>query len=190
MPPTTVPGRPGPRPAPAAQHPPAHAPASAAPPGHPTAPLELLGVIPATVPHEGRAARSSRYTVAARLSRSASVRERALIEHPQAHAALAELGFASVRLKVLDRRLLIENTNVHMLERGLAAAIAGILSAVDRQVAAGRARSLREAQLRRAEQVQEREQGREQGPTTTPGRAPGRAPGRTQAPRQRPAVGE
>ncbi|WP_236122408.1 hypothetical protein [Cellulomonas palmilytica] len=114
-----------------------------------------MGVISATVPHEHRAgSRSARYTVAARFSRSASAWERALIEHPRVQTILAEQGYGSVRLKVLDRRLLIENTNVQMLERGLAAAIAEILAAVDREVAAGRARSLREAQQRRAAQSQ------------------------------------
>ena len=140
MPPTSVPGPPAPR---------------QPPPGHPSAPLELLGVISATVPHERRAgSRTARYTVAARFSRSASAWERALIEHPRVQLMLAEHGYGSVRLKVLDRRLLIENTNVEMLERGLAAAIVDVLAAVDREVAAGRARSLREAQQRRAAQAQ------------------------------------
>ncbi len=140
MPPTSAPGHPAPRPLPL---------------GHPSAPLELLGVISATVPLEHRSgSRSARYTVAARFSRSASAWERSLIEHPHVHTMLAEQGYGSVRLKVLDRRLLIENTNMQMLERGLAAAIAAILSAVDREVTAGRARSLREAQQRRAAQAQ------------------------------------
>lgn len=94
--------------------------------------LELLGLIEDTLPPDlRRVPASSRYTVAAQLSRRAGARERALIEAPTVARVLADLGYPKVALKVLDRRLLIENTTVTMLDRGLAREIGAILRVVE-----------------------------------------------------------
>lgn len=106
-------------------------------PARPRAPerttLALLGLIEATLPPDLRRVQAAaRYTVAAHLSRRATPRERTLVGEPTVARVLADLGYARVTLKVLDRRLLIENTTVAMLERGLAREIQAILRAVER----------------------------------------------------------
>lgn len=94
--------------------------------------LELLGLIEETLPPDlRRVPASSRYTVAAQFSRQASARERALIEAPTVAHVLADLGYPKVTLKVLGRRLLIENTTISMLDRGLARELGAILQVVE-----------------------------------------------------------
>jgi hypothetical protein len=103
--------------------------------------LYLRGVLDSALPHElGTDAEPERYTIVAVFSRRVLPEERALIEGPDALAALAERGYPGVGLKVADRRLEIAQTNLAMLTAGLAAEIAALLRDVEQRVVAARER--------------------------------------------------
>lgn len=81
--------------------------------------LQLRGVLDTALPRElGTDAEPPLYTVTAVFSRRVSGPEQALLELPAVTTLLADHGYAGVRLRVEDRRLLIENTNLAMLSGG------------------------------------------------------------------------
>lgn len=107
--------------------------------------LRLRGVLDTALPHElGTDHAPDTYTVTAVFSRRVSGPEQALIEQPTVVEALADRGYPGIRLKVEDRRLLISNTNLAMLGRGLAGEIATVLRDVEAQLTAKRTRQAEE----------------------------------------------
>lgn len=116
--------------------------------------LSLRGVLDTALPRElGTDDEPALYTVPAVFSRRVSPQEQKLIEQPAVTDGLADLGFPGIALKVEDRRLLISNTNLAMLDNGLAAAIAAILRHVEEQLAAERIRVTEELDERRAAEL-------------------------------------
>ena len=103
--------------------------------------LQLRGVLDTALPRElGTDAEPPLYTVTAVFSRRVSGPEQALLELPAVTTLLADHGYAGVRLRVEDRRLLIENTNLAMLSGGLAHEIATVIRAPQEASATERAR--------------------------------------------------
>jgi len=109
--------------------------------------LTVLGILDTALPAElGTDRAPERYTVAAVFSRRVSSDEQKAIEAPAFRDELASQGFPDVTLAVSDRRLLIGNTNLAMLESGLAAAIGAMLRATHEQLAAEATRRADEAE--------------------------------------------
>jgi hypothetical protein len=108
--------------------------------------LRLRGVLDTALPHElGTPEAPDRYTVTAVFTRRVSEQERHLIEHASVRQTLAEGGYPGVGLEVADRRLLITDTNLAMLENGLAGVIAGVLRHIDHQLETERLEQVRQA---------------------------------------------
>lgn len=126
---------------------------------HETA-LRLRGVLDTALPRElGTDAAPDRYTVTAVFSRRVAPQEQALIENLSVRHHLADVGYPGVELTVADRRLLISNTNLAELERGLAQELAELLRRIDEQIVTERDRRAAEvdewrvAEVRRAAAV-------------------------------------
>lgn len=83
-------------------------------------------------------------------SRRVSGPEQALLELPAVTTLLADHGYAGVRLRVEDRRLLIENTNLAMLSGGLAHEIATVIRDTQEAIATERTRRADELEAWRA----------------------------------------
>jgi hypothetical protein len=77
-----------------------------------------------------------RYDVAAVFTRRPDPRELALLEQPAVRARLAEAGYSEVGLRVADRRLIIERTNLDELAGGLAELVGRILADIGEQATA------------------------------------------------------
>lgn len=117
--------------------------------------LHLRGILDTALPHElGTEDAPETYTVAAIFSRRVSREEQALIEDPAAARLLAERGYPGIELSVADRRLLISNTNLAMLERGLAREIAELLRGIHERLATERTRKAHELDAWRAAEVE------------------------------------
>lgn len=115
--------------------------------------LSLRGVLDTALPPElGTERAPDRYTVAAVFSRRVHPQEQALIEEPAVRQRLADRGWPGIELTVADRRLLIANTSLAMLEDGLAGEIAAVLRDVNEQIAAERTRKAAEADAWRADE--------------------------------------
>ncbi|MCF4119911.1 hypothetical protein L1785_02860 [Antribacter sp. KLBMP9083] len=113
--------------------------------------LHLRGVLDTALPPElGTTKAPDRYTVAAVFNRRVLPQEQALIEQPSVSRLLADRGYEGIQLAVADRRLLIENTNLAMLESGLAGEIAAVLRGVNEEITAERTRQAAEADEWRA----------------------------------------
>jgi hypothetical protein len=113
--------------------------------------LTVLGILDTALPVElGTEQAPDRYTVAAVFSRRVSSDEQKGIEDPALRDELAARGYPGVTLAVSDRRLLIGNTNLAMLEGGLAAEIAAVLRAMHERLAAEETRRTEEAERWRA----------------------------------------
>jgi hypothetical protein len=109
--------------------------------------LTVLGILDTALPVElGTDRAPERYTVAAVFSRRVSSDEQKAIEDPAVADELAGHGFPGVTLAVSDRRLLIGNTSLAMLENGLAAQIGAILRATHEQLAVEATRRADEAE--------------------------------------------
>ncbi len=109
--------------------------------------LTVLGILDTALPAElGTDRAPERYTVAAVFSRRVSSEEQKAIEAPERQEELAEAGFPGVTLAVSDRRLLIGNTNLAMLENGLAARIGAMLRATHERLAQEATRRADEAE--------------------------------------------
>lgn len=116
--------------------------------------LQLHGVLDTALPRElGTKTAPDRYTVAAVFSRRVSGQERALIEQESVRRLLADKGYPGIELTVEDRRLLITNTNLAMLEAGLAHEIAAVLRHVEEWISAERTRTANELDEWRAVEV-------------------------------------
>lgn len=83
---------------------------------------------------------AARYDVAAVFTRRPDPRELKLLEQPAVHARLVEAGYPDVGLRVADRRLIIERTNLEELADGLAELIGQILAEIGAQAAAEKVR--------------------------------------------------
>jgi hypothetical protein len=117
--------------------------------------LHLRGVLDTALPHDlGTEDAPETYTVAAVFSRQVSREEQALIEDPATARQLAEHGYPGVELSVADRRLLIANTNLAMLEHGLAHEIAELLRGIHERLATERTRKAHELDAWRAAEVE------------------------------------
>lgn len=78
----------------------------------------------------------ARYDVAAVFTRRPDPHELEMLEQPGVGERLAEAGYADVRLRVADRRLIIERTSLDELAGGLAELIGQILADIGEQAAA------------------------------------------------------
>ncbi|WP_395245499.1 hypothetical protein ACGGZK_06720 [Agromyces sp. MMS24-K17] len=78
----------------------------------------------------------SRYDVSVVFTRRPSPRELDLLKHPEVAARLADAGYGAVELRVADRRLIVEHTNLDELAAGLATLIGRILEDIGDQAAA------------------------------------------------------
>lgn len=117
--------------------------------------LHLRGVLDTMLPRElGTDDAPDVYTVSAVFSRRVSVQEQGLIELPAVSELLADRGYPGIRLTVEDRRLVIANTNLAMLEGGLAREIAAVLRDVVTTIATERTRRADELAGWRATEVQ------------------------------------
>lgn len=113
--------------------------------------LQLRGVLDTALPRElGTDVAPPLYTVTAVFSRRVSGPEQALLELPAVTTLLADHGYAGVRLRVEDRRLLIENTNLAMLSGGLAHEIATVIRDTQEAIATERTRRADELEAWRA----------------------------------------
>jgi hypothetical protein len=109
--------------------------------------LTVLGILDTALPAElGTDLAPERYTVAGVFSRRVSSAEQEAIEAPELQEELAAAGFPGVTLAVSDRRLLIGNTNLAMLENGLAARIGAMLRATHERLAVEATRRADEAE--------------------------------------------
>lgn len=116
--------------------------------------LQLRGVLDAALPRElGTDTEPQLYTVTAVFSRRVSGPEQAMIEQDSVTRRLADHGFPGIRLRVEDRRLLIESTNLAMLSGGLAHEIATVLSDVQETIERERTRKADELAEWRAVEV-------------------------------------
>ncbi|WP_435737157.1 hypothetical protein V5D56_00725 [Cellulosimicrobium sp. PMB13] len=117
--------------------------------------LHLRGVLDTMLPRElGTDDAPDVYTVSAVFSRRVSVQEQGLIELPAVSELLADRGYPGIRLTVEDRRLVIANTNLAMLEGGLAREIAAVLRDVVTTIATERTRRADELAGWRVTEVQ------------------------------------
>lgn len=82
----------------------------------------------------------ARYDVAAVFTRRPDPHELKLLEQPAVRARLVEAGYPDVGLRVADRRLIIERTNLEELADGLAELIGQILAEIGAQAAAEKVR--------------------------------------------------
>jgi hypothetical protein len=78
----------------------------------------------------------ARYDVAAVFTRRPDPHELERLEQPAVRARLGEAGYADVGLRVADRRLIIERTNLDELAGGLAELIGQILAEIGEHAAA------------------------------------------------------
>ncbi|WP_353707354.1 hypothetical protein ABRQ22_15375 [Cellulosimicrobium sp. ES-005] len=116
--------------------------------------LELRGVLDTALPRElGTEAEPQLYTVTAVFSRRVSGPEQALLELPAVTARLADRGYPGIVLRVEDRRLLVENTNLAILSGGLAHEIATVLRDVEETITNERTRKADELAEWRAAEV-------------------------------------
>jgi len=116
--------------------------------------LQLRGVLDTALPRElGTQEEPDLYTVTAVFSRRVSGPEQVLVELPAVTASFAEHGYPRITLRVEDRRLLIENTNLAMLSGGLAHEIAVVLRDVETTIATERTRKADELDEWRAAEV-------------------------------------
>jgi hypothetical protein len=116
--------------------------------------LSLRGVLDTALPSElGTEHAPDLYTVAAVFSRRVHPQEQALIEAPAVRRRLADRGYPRIELTVADRRLLIANTSLTMLEEGLAGEIAAVLRDINEQITGERTRKVAEAYEWRANEV-------------------------------------
>ncbi len=116
--------------------------------------LSLRGVLDTALPPElGTEHAPDRHTVAAVFSRRVDPQEQALIEQHSVRLRLADRGYPGVELTVADRRLLIANTKLAMLEDGLAGGIAAVLRDINEQITAERTRKVAEADEWRASEM-------------------------------------
>ncbi|MDP5225822.1 MULTISPECIES: hypothetical protein [Arthrobacter] len=101
----------------------------------PSEPLALSGVLASALPSElGTARAPSRYTVPAVFTRRPETREIYLLRGDDVRQRLNNAGYPAVELQVSDRRLLITNTNLDELKRGLALVIGDILAQISAEV--------------------------------------------------------
>ncbi|GMA24920.1 hypothetical protein GCM10025864_26790 [Luteimicrobium album] len=116
--------------------------------------LTVVGILDTALPPElGTADAPETYTVAAVFSRRVSTDEQNAIEDPALRDELAA-RFPGVTLAVSDRRLLIGNTNLAMLEGGLAAEIGSLLRAMHERLAVEATRRADEAERWRAAEAE------------------------------------
>ncbi|PZF56791.1 hypothetical protein DEJ23_09610 [Curtobacterium sp. MCSS17_008] len=93
--------------------------------------LALTSVVASGLPQSIGAEGADRfYVVPAVFNRRPTAAEIAEISGPGTHARLSRAGYPDVSLRVEDRRLLIGNTNLGQLERGLAMSIANAIDEI------------------------------------------------------------
>ncbi|UOE45572.1 hypothetical protein [Agromyces larvae] len=90
----------------------------------------VIGELPPTI---GTPNEPDRYDVAAVFTRRPTPEELRLLASPEVTTRLHDAGYPDVALKPVDRRLVIERTNLAELADGLAPLIGEILSDIGRQ---------------------------------------------------------
>ncbi|MBF4586401.1 MULTISPECIES: hypothetical protein [Curtobacterium] len=96
-------------------------------------PLALTSVVASGLPTElGKPTAAKYYDVPAVFNRRPDAAEMAGLRGADGHAQLVTAGYPDVTLDVQDRRLVIGNTNLGQLERGLATVVATIVDVVSR----------------------------------------------------------
>ncbi|MCM3522216.1 MULTISPECIES: hypothetical protein [unclassified Curtobacterium] len=122
--------------------------------------LALAGVVASGLPTTlGTDAAERLYDVPAVFNRRPNPQEIAALEGSGSHHSLERVGYRDVTLAVHDRRLIIGNTNLGQLERGLATAIANLVQEIStdalmamRQSRAD-AQTAQDAQIARAQNI-------------------------------------
>lgn len=122
--------------------------------------LSLTSVVASGLPTSlGTDAAERFYDVPAVFNRRPNPREIAALEGAASHLWLERAGYRDVTLAVQDRRLIIGNTDLDQLERGLATAIANLIHEIStdaltalRQSRAD-AQTAQDAQLARAQDL-------------------------------------
>jgi len=103
------------------------------PPDAPSVPLALTSVIASGLPVDlGELVSEPFYDVPAVFNRRPDSVEMDALRGADGHDRLTRAGYSSVTMDVRDRRLIIGNTNLGQLERGLATVIATIVDTVSR----------------------------------------------------------
>lgn len=103
------------------------------PPDAPSVPLALTSVIASGLPVDlGELVSEPFYDVPAVFNRRPDSVEMDALRGAVGHDRLTRAGYSSVTMDVRDRRLIIGNTNLGQLERGLATVIATIVDTVSR----------------------------------------------------------
>ena len=93
----------------------------------------------------GTVAAPELYSVMVVFTRRPLPQELALLSAPAVEQQLAEAGYPRVTLRAADRRLIIDNTNLHELKAGLALTIGRILQDIGKRVATTRSAQTRDA---------------------------------------------
>ncbi|OIH99556.1 MULTISPECIES: hypothetical protein [unclassified Curtobacterium] len=100
-------------------------------------PLALTSVVASGLPTElGSPSAAATYDVPAVFNRRPDTAETTALRGELGHARLVAAGYPEVTLDVQDRRLVIGNTSLGQLERGLATVVATIVDTVSRTVLA------------------------------------------------------
>ncbi len=122
--------------------------------------LALTSVVASGLPASlGTDAAERFYDVPAVFNRRPNPEEIAALEGSGSHHSLQRAGYPDVTLAVHDRRLIIGNTNLGQLERGLATVIANLVHQISSNALAAIRRSradaqtAQEAQLARAQEI-------------------------------------
>lgn len=102
----------------------------------------LVNDLPSTL---GTLDAPERYTVTAVFTRRPLPQELDLLAASDVDDRLTEAGYPDVRLRTADRRLLIENTNLHELSHGLAPLIGSVLDEIGSRVATTRSAQAKDA---------------------------------------------
>jgi hypothetical protein len=102
----------------------------------------LVNDLPSTL---GTLEAPERYTVTAVFTRRPLPQELDLLAASDVDDRLTEAGYPTVKLRTADRRLLIDNTNLHELSQGLAHVIGSMLDEIGGRVATTRSAQAKDA---------------------------------------------
>lgn len=116
--------------------------------------LALTSVVASGLPTSlGTDAAERFYDVPAVFNRRPNPQEIAALEGSASHHSLERVGYRDVTLAVHDRRLIIGNTNLGQLERGLATAIANLVHEISTDALTAMRQSRADAQTAHDVQV-------------------------------------
>jgi hypothetical protein len=116
--------------------------------------LALTSVVASGLPTTlGTDAAERFYDVPAVFNRQPNPQEIAALEGSASHHSLERAGYRDVTLAVHDRRLIIGNTNLGQLERGLATAIANLIQEISTDALTAMRQSRADAQTAQDAQV-------------------------------------